>query len=348
MLGDNMNYKIVTQTSRKKAGMIKHSFKTRYSSTNSLKISFTIIAYNECKTIRDTITSVLRQKDLSNYEYEIIVVNDGSKDNTAEIVKDMNKREKRIKFVNIKINKGRGYARYTCVKKATGDIIVFIDGDIILSNFWLRRIIRQLKSVDATGGIAMPDADVSYIYKLLQFKLKPIPHTAGLTGSNSAYRKEIFDYVKLQKNMRAGYDTYLSLEIKKAGFEAKIVPNLYVEHRENTNFFKYIHSMWTFGTGASQLLLRYNKVRLADISYFGFILCVLMTLVLSVTWSLSWLILIPTYILIVSYAHLWKKFSIDIGHTPKYILAGLVHSTFIAIYFTGRFAGHFKREVKAR
>lgn len=89
------------------------------------RFSIIICAYNIEKYIQKAINSVLKQ----TYDnYEIIVFNDGSKDNTLEKIKTYEAND-RIKIINSEINVGLGAGRNTCMKEATGEYIIFLDGD---------------------------------------------------------------------------------------------------------------------------------------------------------------------------------------------------------------------------
>ncbi|MGC9001048.1 glycosyltransferase family 2 protein [Caldisericum sp.] len=88
------------------------------------KVSIVMPAYNAEKYIRSAIESVLSQ----TYPYfELIVVNDGSKDRTAEIIKSFN--DPRIVFNDLPENKGVSYARNLALSVAKGKWIAFIDSD---------------------------------------------------------------------------------------------------------------------------------------------------------------------------------------------------------------------------
>ncbi|HKZ34466.1 MAG TPA: glycosyltransferase, partial [Patescibacteria group bacterium] len=64
------------------------------------EISFVIIAYNEQRTITNCIRSILNQGELTNYDYKIIVVNDGSKDETSSVVENVIKNNPRIQLIH--------------------------------------------------------------------------------------------------------------------------------------------------------------------------------------------------------------------------------------------------------
>lgn len=105
----------------------------------NIKISIIIPMYNVEKYIAKCVQSILAQK-YSNYE--IIVVDDGSKDNSNTIVKSFN--SPLIKIIE-KENGGLSSARNEGVKYATGDYIWFVDGDDYIEDNALDRIYEVLK-----------------------------------------------------------------------------------------------------------------------------------------------------------------------------------------------------------
>jgi len=93
---------------------------------NEIKISIITPAYNAAKYISQTINSVLEQ----TYEnWELIIVNDCSMDNTADIVRQFITKDSRIKLIEHKKNSGVAYARNTAIAAAVGDYIAFLDSD---------------------------------------------------------------------------------------------------------------------------------------------------------------------------------------------------------------------------
>ena len=92
---------------------------------DSMGLSVIIPVYNGEKYIEDCLNSIIKQtyKDL-----QIIVVNDGSKDNTESIILNMSKRDSRIQIISKK-NGGVSSARNIGVKYAKEDCITFVDDD---------------------------------------------------------------------------------------------------------------------------------------------------------------------------------------------------------------------------
>lgn len=95
------------------------------------KISLVIPMYYEeqvAKECYNRVTKVL--KTLKNYEYEVIFVNDGSKDKTLEILEEIANNDKNIKIISFSRNFGHQAAVTAGLKYATGDAIVIMDADL--------------------------------------------------------------------------------------------------------------------------------------------------------------------------------------------------------------------------
>ena len=89
------------------------------------KISVIIPTYNEQNTIKE----ILKKVKSIKLKKEIIVINDGSNDNTSKILKSLKNKYINI-LLNLKKNKGKGYAIRQGLKKASGEIIIIQDADL--------------------------------------------------------------------------------------------------------------------------------------------------------------------------------------------------------------------------
>ena len=103
----------------------------------SPKVSVIIPTYNQAKFIDKAIESVLKQ---SYQDFEIIVINDGSTDNTEEIVKNYS--DFRIRYICQANNMGVSEARNTGIKVSRGDYIALLDSD---DEFLPERLIKQVQ-----------------------------------------------------------------------------------------------------------------------------------------------------------------------------------------------------------
>jgi glycosyltransferase involved in cell wall biosynthesis len=91
------------------------------------KLSIIIAVFNEEKTIIEILKKI-RDTKKNQFEYEVIVVNDGSTDNTFQFL-DQNK-NLYSKILNLKKNSGKGFAVKEGLKIASGEYIIFQDGDL--------------------------------------------------------------------------------------------------------------------------------------------------------------------------------------------------------------------------
>jgi glycosyltransferase involved in cell wall biosynthesis len=306
------------------------------------KISFVVIAYNEERTIANCMKSILNQRELKNFDYKIIVVNDGSEDETCSVIESFTKNNLRIQLIDLKENKGRGFARYEGVKKSKGDSIVFVDADITLPEYWLVKVIPYLEKFDAVGGIAIPDGDSTYVCQKFCLEPKPLPHTSGITGSNSIYKRSIFDKIILNPDLSGGEDTDFNLKMVRSGYKIKLINNLIVNHKEDINFKKSLKRMFSFGKGATHLLHVHKKIRIPDVSFFLFILLLMSAIFFSLKQNFYFIPLFFIYPLVVSYLHLFKKFKLS--KVSGFIYGGLVNYFMISSYFVGRLGGYFSKE----
>jgi len=96
------------------------------------KLSIIIPAYNEEKTITDVLNKLSEVQLLNNIQKELIVVNDSSKDNTeSEIHRFMAMNPAiDVKYYKHEVNKGKGAALHTGIKKATGQYLIVQDADL--------------------------------------------------------------------------------------------------------------------------------------------------------------------------------------------------------------------------
>lgn len=113
------------------------------------KVSVIIPVYNVTKYISKCIESILNQ---TYTDFELILVNDGSTDNSPEICREYEKRDSRIIVID-KINEGAGMARNAGLDVADGKYIMFIDSDDWVENNMLEYLVDLLKNASAEVAI---------------------------------------------------------------------------------------------------------------------------------------------------------------------------------------------------
>ena len=138
------------------------------------KFSIIIPVYNVEKYIDDCLKSIMNQ---TYKDYEVIVVNDGTKDNSMEIVKKYN-----VKVIEQK-NKGLSAARNTGVKVAKGDYLIFLDSD----DSWNKDLLKELsKSIKNNPDIVRFQIQETYedSDKVKPFNEQPFDNKNGVEAFN--------------------------------------------------------------------------------------------------------------------------------------------------------------------
>lgn len=100
-------------------------------------ISIITTVYNVEEYLTECLTSILKQ---TFNDFELIIVNDCSTDNSLKIINEFRDKDKRIKLINNENNIGCGMSRYLALKEAKGDYISFIDGDDYIDETFLEKL----------------------------------------------------------------------------------------------------------------------------------------------------------------------------------------------------------------
>lgn len=301
-------------------------------------VSFVVIAYNEAANIARTLATITALKGLG--EHEIIVVNDGSRDSTAQIVADIAARNPRVRLIDLADNRGRGYARRKGIAAAHGALIATVDADIILPADWLVLTRAALDNHDAVGGVAVPDGDVAYVYKRFRLVPRVVHGTTTVAGSNGLYRREVFEVVGFDPALREGEDSALNHAMDRHGLSAATVPGLLVRHDENKALGTSLRWLFDVGRGATRQLLTYHEVREPDVVTGGFLGSAALGVFLASRGHRFVGAAIPVgVVLAASGQHVRSRFETPRSHWSRVAPAVAVDGAMLTAYFAGRLAG---------
>jgi glycosyltransferase involved in cell wall biosynthesis len=233
------------------------------------KISVVIPVLNEEKFIGATLGYLLNQ-DYPEDKFEIIVVDDGSADRTAEIVSRIAAEDGRVRL----INHGRGYSsagRNAGVKNATGDIITFIDGHIYIDNPHLLRNVHALMQEKDVSVLSRPQfletPDNNFFQRAVSLARKSfIGHGLNSmiyardekyvnpSSSGASYKKDVFEKVGLfDEIFDACEDVDFNVRAAKSGYKSFTSMKLAVYYYPRESLGKLFKQLSRYGTGRFRL-----------------------------------------------------------------------------------------------
>jgi hypothetical protein len=301
-------------------------------------VSFVVIAYNEAANIARTLAAITELEDLG--EHEVIVVDDGSRDRTAQIVSELGEQNSCVRLIALGENRGRGYARSRGIAAARGGLIAMVDADIILPANWLARMRAALADHDAVGGIAVPDGDVAYVCKRFRLVPRVVSGTTTITGNNGLYRRKVFDVASFDPALREGEDIALNYAMDRQGLSFVAVPGLLVQHEENKNLGTSLRWLFDTGRGATRQLLTYHEVRQPDLVTGAFVGAAALGLFLAGRERRLIGATIPVgFVLAASVQHVSSRFETPRSHWSRVAPAVAVDSAMLTAYFAGRLVG---------
>lgn len=246
-----------------------------------------ICSYNRAHEIINCLESVCKQ---SYQNFDIVIVDDGSTDNTADVVRDYlsNISDINRKIVTHKQNKGLYAARNTCVREASGEIVAFLDTDSIADKHWLTYLVEGFgnSNVAMVGGTVEDYYDGSYIQLATmgmyahQHYRKTFGPVRYILGGNMAGRRSFLLNSPIDESESYGNDDREWCEkVHMAGFIVWYVPEARVIHKHRQTLVSLIRQQYLLGLSSPRFRMKFGRFPLNIRS--SIFLLVLMSLFLS-------------------------------------------------------------------
>jgi dolichyl-phosphate beta-glucosyltransferase len=234
-------------------------------------LSVIIPAYNEEGRITKTLVEIDSYLKKQPYDYEIIVVNDGSKDLTAETVKKMSSLIANLKLIDNKINQGKGAVVRQGMLEGKGEYRLFTDADNSTSIDQIEKIWPEFEkgydivigSRDVKGAVLDPPQPflrrmiLGEGFKLLRKILVGLWEIKDTQCGFKCFKKEVAEKVfpKCKIN-RFAFDPEILVIAKKMGYKIKEIPVYWKNDPESKVKPKWIVNMFI-----DLLKIRFNLIK---------------------------------------------------------------------------------------
>lgn len=191
------------------------------------KVSVIVPAYNEEKTVGKVLEVLIS----SNIPDEVICVNDGSTDNTLN---EIHKYKRDIVIIDIGKNKGKGNALAEGIKKATGEILIFLDADLTtLTQKHLQLLLEPILN-------GKYKAILGYLVGGAGFTL-----ASNITGQRAYYKADLIPHIEEMAKTRFGVEVFLNglfpkKETKKIPLPGLVGLYKYEKESQQEAFTSYI------------------------------------------------------------------------------------------------------------
>jgi cellulose synthase/poly-beta-1,6-N-acetylglucosamine synthase-like glycosyltransferase len=231
-------------------------------------ISIIVPAYNAGDTIADRI-GALQHQSIAQSEYEIIVVDDGSSDDTAQLARQTGVR------LMCQTHQGPGAARNLGANVARGELLMFTDADCCPTPDWVEQLRRPFANPDVMGAKGvyrthqkdwMPrfiQAEFEEKYR----RMRRLPRIDFIDTYSAAYRRELFckfGGFSTEHPYPTIEDMEFSFRLAEQGYNLQFAPDAIVYHRHRASLWRYLVRKMRYGIWRVTVYQKYPRKVMGD------------------------------------------------------------------------------------
>ncbi len=242
----------------------------RIGSPQSLvKISVVVPAYNAAATLGDCLEALLTQT-VSGTEYEVIVVDDGSTDGTAEVTKALV--DSRVTLLS-QPNGGAAAAKNLGVRHARGEVILFTDADCVPRPDWIEAMriafadpeIVGVKGICQTRQQGLIPRFTQIEYEDKYDMMARHRYIDFVDTASAGYRKRVLvENGGFDPTLRTVEDVELSFRLSRQGYKMVFAPQAVVYHRHPETLGAYARRKLAYGFWRTRIYQRYPQKVIKD------------------------------------------------------------------------------------
>ncbi len=230
---------------------------------NDIKVSIIIPTYNRKDMLKGCLKSIYNQ-DYPGDKYEVIVVDDGSTDETGKLLSVFTKQHPNFHYYQ-QNNKGPAAARNLGIQYASANYVVLVDSDCLLSENFLKIVvsaIKEKKNIDAFVGSVIryfenkffspiSEYEKNIAESLTDIEYDKLTHHAKFHTDCCVIKKEIFEkldgFDEKFISSAAGEDKDFGFRLLKAGYKISFLSKAIVYHFERSSIREMLKRYYNFG-----------------------------------------------------------------------------------------------------
>ncbi len=232
-------------------------------------LSIIIPVYDRPEELDELIASLVRQ---SMYDYELIVVEDGSTRPSTHIIDRYRTALPAVQYITTP-NGGPSRARNLGARHASGEYLLILDSDVVLPEGYLTAVEESIRQTgaDAFGGADEAAPDFTPMQKAISYAMTSMLTTGGIRGGrangmerfkprtyNMGVRRSLFERLGgFAEDMRYGEDIDFSLRMEQAGARVLLFPRATVYHKRRVTFRAFFRQVYHSGQARIELERRH-------------------------------------------------------------------------------------------
>ena len=250
---------------------------------DSIDISIIIPSFNEESSITQVISDVHKAMELTNYAYEIVVVDDCSTDNT--LIKMQDRRD--IRLIKHKSNQGSGASRRTGIREAKGEIVVMIDADCTYPANAIPELLKHFPEYDQVNGARKKESgDLKLFRSFAKWFIKSLAcfltkeEIPDLNTGLKAFKRSIA--LKYLWALPDGFScvSTLTLSFLCNGYSVKYIPIDYYPRNNSKSKFHPIKDTYSYMITVIRMISYFQPLKVfLPLSLFLFVFGVVKTLI---------------------------------------------------------------------
>ena len=283
--------------------------------------SIIVPVYNRPGEVKELLDSLSAQ---TVKPFELLIIEDGSKERCDHLL-DHYRSFFTVRYF-YKDNSGRSDTRNYGMERAEGDYLLFFDSDVILPPAYFEKLEEAMNNgyCDCFGGPDAADSSFSDMQKAVSHAMTSFWTTGGIRGGkavmekfcprtfNMGFSKEVYRKVGDFKDMM-GEDIDLSIRIRNAGFNIRLIREVYVYHKRRIDMKRFYKQVNNFGQARIWLQL-IHPGSLKAVHAAPALMLITGAVLLAASFFCPWLLLLPLfYMLLIFFDSLFKNRSFKVA-----------------------------------